>query len=83
MVYVLERIYGIPKTRVREMIESILTLPVELENLDIVLIALSLYEEKNLKFGDALLLATAKVKDIIPIYTFDTDFKKFREAKVI
>ena len=83
MVYVLERIYDIPKTRVREMIESILTLPVELENLDIVLIALSLYEEKNLKFGDALLLATAKVKDITPIYTFDTDFKKFREAKVI
>ncbi len=83
MVYVLERIYGIPKTRVREMIESILTLPVELENLDIVLTALSLCEEKNLKFGDALLLATAKVKDITPIYTFDTDFKKFREAKVI
>ena len=83
MVYVLERVYGLPKARVREMVESILTLPAEVENLDTVLTALALYEEKNLKFGDALVLATAKVKGIAPIYTFDKDFKRFEEAEVL
>ena len=83
MVYVLERVYGLPKARVREMVESILTLPAEVENLDTVLTALALYEEKNLKFGDALVLATAKVRGIAPIYTFDKDFKRFEEAEVL
>ncbi|EDP74822.1 PIN domain-containing protein [Hydrogenivirga sp. 128-5-R1-1] len=83
MVYVLERVYGLPKARVREMVENILTLPVEVENLDVVLTAFALYEEKNLKFGDALVLATAKVKEITPIYTFDKDFRKFSEARVL
>ena len=83
MVYVLERVYRLPKTRVREMVESILTLPVEVENLEVVLTAFALYEEENLKFGDALVLATAKVKRIAPIYTFDRDFRGFSEAKVL
>ena len=83
MVYVLERVYRLPKTRVREMVESILTLPVEVENLEVVLIALALYEEENLRFGDALVLATAKVKGTAPVYTFDKDFRKFKEAEVL
>jgi len=83
MVYVLERVYGLSKARVREMVESILTLPVEVENLDVVLTALALYEEKNLKFGDALVLACARVRGIKPVYTFDRDFRKFPDAKVL
>ncbi len=83
MVYVLERVYNLPKTRVREMVESILTLPVEIENLEVFLTAFNLYEEEDLKFGDALVLATAKVKGIAPIYTFDKDFRKFKEAEVL
>jgi len=39
-------------------------------------------EEKE-KFGDALVLATAKVKVIAPVYTFDEDFEKFEEAEVL
>ena len=83
MVYVLERVYGLSKARVREMVESVLTLPVEVENLDVVLTALALYEEKNLKFGDALVLACARVRGIKPVYTFDRDFRKFPDAKVL
>jgi len=83
MVCVLERVYGLPKDRVREMVESILTLPVEVENLDVVLTALALYEERSLKFGDAIILATAKVKGIVPVYTFDKDFSRFSEARVL
>ncbi len=83
MVYVLERVYGLPKARVREMVESILTLPVEVENLDVVFTALALYEEENLKFGDALVLAYARVRGIKPVYTFDRDFRRFEEAKIL
>ncbi len=83
MVYVLERVYKIPKTRVREMVESLLTLPVEMENFEVIVLALDLYEKENLKFGDALVLATAKAKGIKPVFTFDKDFDKFPEAMVL
>ncbi len=83
MVYVLERFYGLTKAQVREVVESLLSLPVEMENLDVLLKALALYEEENLKFGDALILAYAKVKDIKPVYTFDRDFRKYEEAEVL
>ncbi len=83
MVYVLERVYGLSKAQVREMVESLLSLPVEIENLDVFLKALALYKEENLKFGDALILAYAQVKDIKPIYTFDRDFRKFSGARVL
>ena len=83
MVYVLERVYRLPKAQVRKIVESILTLPVEVENLDVVLTALALYEEKSLTFGDAIILATAKVREVVPVYTFDKDFSRFREARVL
>ncbi|HID66165.1 MAG TPA: type II toxin-antitoxin system VapC family toxin [Aquificaceae bacterium] len=83
MVYVLEKVYGLPKSEVREIVESIFSLPVEVENFEVILKALALYEEKNLKFGDALVLAYAQVRRIKPIYTFDSDFEKFSKAKVL
>ena len=83
MIYVLEKVYGLPKSAVREIVESVFSLPVEVENFEVILKALSLYEEKNLKFGDAMVLAYAQVREIKPIYTFDRDFKKFPEAKVL
>jgi len=83
MIYVLERVYKLPKGQVKEMVESILTLPVELESFDIVVFALDLYERENPKFGDALVLATAKAKGIKPVFTFDRDFEKFQEAVVL
>ncbi len=83
MVYVLERVYRLPKARVREMVESILTLPVEVENLDVILTALAIYEEENLKFGDALVLAYARVRSLKPVYTFDRDFRRFEEVKIL
>ena len=83
MVYVLERIYGLSKSEVREIVESVFSLPVEVENFEVILKALALYEEKNLKFGDSLVRAYAQVRGIKPIYTFDCDFKKFPEAQIL
>ncbi len=55
----------------------------EIENLEVIIRALALYEEKSLKFGDALVLAYAQVREVKPVYTFDRDFVKFPEARVL
>jgi predicted nucleic-acid-binding protein len=84
LVYVLEKIYRLPKWEVREKVESLETLPaVEIESGKIVLEALRIYTEENLKFGDAMILAKSRVSGIIPVYTFDRDFKRFPEADVL
>ncbi|MBI4691385.1 MAG: PIN domain-containing protein [Nitrospirae bacterium] len=85
MVYVLEKIYGLSKKDVREKIESLESIPpVEIESEGLVLESLKIYDEENLKFGDALILAKARVSGIVPIYTFDKkDFKRFPEALVL
>lgn len=85
MVYVLEKIYGLEKAAVREKVESLLTLPpVEIEAEAVVLESLRLYSEKDLKYGDAMILAKSRTSGIKPVYTSDKkDFKKFKEAHLL
>ncbi|MBI5198844.1 MAG: PIN domain-containing protein [Nitrospirae bacterium] len=84
LVYVLEKIYRLSKVEIREKIEGLETLPViELESEDEVLEALRLYAEEDLKFGDAMILAKARISGIKPVYTFDKDFKRFPEANMM
>lgn len=85
LVYVLDKVYKLDKNDVREKAESLITLPaVEIEGENIMLEALRLYEEENLKFGDAMLIAKSRVSNIRPIYTFDKkDFKKYQEAHIL
>ncbi len=84
LVYVLEKIYRLPKWEVREKVESLETLPaVEIESEKVALEALRIYTEENLKFGDAMILAKSRISGIKPVYTFDRDFKRFPEAEVL
>lgn len=85
LVYVLEKIYKISKNEVREKIESLSALSViETESEGVVLEALRLYVEEDLKFGDAMILARSRVSGIKPVYTFDMkDFKKFPDTHVL
>lgn len=84
LVYVLEKIYRLPKGEVREKVESLETLPgVEIESEKIVLEAVKIYAEENLKFGDAMIFAKSRVSGIKPVYTFDRDFKRFPEAEML
>ncbi len=85
LVYVLEKIYRLPKEDVREKVESIEALSViEIESEDVVLEALRIYIEEDLKFGDAMILAKSRTSGIKPVYTFDKkDFKKFSDAHVL
>ncbi len=85
LVYVLEKIYKLPKEDVREKVESLEALSVvEVESEDVVLEALRIYIEEGLKFGDAMILAKSRTSGIKPVYTFDKkDFKKFSDAYVL
>ncbi|MEK6678699.1 MAG: PIN domain-containing protein [Nitrospirota bacterium] len=85
LVYVLEKIYRLPKEDVREKVESLEALSViEIESEDVVLEALRIYIEEDLKFGDAMILAKSRTSGIKPVYTFDKkDFKKFSDAHVL
>lgn len=66
-------------------VESLLTLvPVQIESEDIVLESLRLYEEEEMKFGDAMVMAKSRVSNIQPVYTFDKkDFKRFSNAFIL
>jgi|Deesub1362A_J573_1020465.scaffolds.fasta_scaffold00801_6 predicted nucleic-acid-binding protein len=85
LVYVLEKIYKISKNEVREKIEGLSALSViEVESKGVVLEALRLYVDENLKFGDAMILAKARVSGIKPVYTFDSkDFKRFPDTHLL
>lgn len=84
LVYVLEKIYRLPRWEVREKVESLVTLPaIEMESEKTLLEALRIYTEEELKFGDAMILAQSRVSGIMPVYTFDHDFKRFPEARAL
>jgi predicted nucleic-acid-binding protein len=85
LAYVLEKVYKLPKNEVRENIESLEALhSIEVESDDIVLEALRLYAEENLKFGDAMILAKSRTSGIRPVYSFDKkDFKKYPDVHLM
>ena len=77
-VFVLEKIYKLRKAEIKELIDGILNTPelhCELEG--IFRKAVSLYSEKNIKFGDALMSSWALQKGVSVVYTYDNkDFKR-------
>ncbi len=77
VVWVLESFYEYPKEKIAEtMIQFLSCEGLEVESLDLLLEALSLYYEKNLDFADALLAITASRKRIPAIYSFDQLFNR-------
>jgi predicted nucleic-acid-binding protein len=83
-VFVLEKIYKFSKLEIKELIEGILNTPelhCELDN--IFRQAVSLYSEKNIKFGDALMSSWAIEKGISVVYAYDMkDFKRVSGLEV-
>ena len=77
-VFVLEKIYKLRKAEIKELIDGILSTPelhCELE--DIFRKAVSLYSDKNIKFGYALMSSWALQKGVSIVYTYDNkDFKR-------
>ena len=72
VVWVLESFYGYPKQQIAEtMTQFLMCEGLEVENLDPLIGALTLYHEKNLDFADAVLAITALRKGPKIICSFD------------
>ncbi|OGW67060.1 MAG: hypothetical protein A3J72_09615, partial [Nitrospirae bacterium RIFCSPHIGHO2_02_FULL_40_19] len=76
-VFVLEKVYKIDRKKIREMLEAILNTPVlRFEMGDIFRKAIKVYEEKNVKFADAVMGYWGLEKGFSMVYTYDEkDFK--------
>ena len=72
VVWVLESFYEYSKEQIAEtMTQFLMCEGLEVESLDLLIEALSLYHEKNLDFADAVLAITALRKGPKTVYSFD------------
>lgn len=80
IVWVLEKYYQFSKKKVRELVEVIINTPeLKVEMQDVLLKALKVYEEKSIKFADALMGCRGIDKGITTVYTYDVkDFKRIK-----
>ena len=83
-VFVLEKVYKIDRKKIREMLEAILNTPVlRFEMGDIFRKAIKVYEEKNIKFADAVMGYWGLEKGFSTVYTYDEkDFKRIEGLEV-
>ena len=85
IVWVLEKVYKYPKQAIRELAEAIINTPqLKVELAGVFLNALKVYEEKNVKFADAVMAFWGMDKGITTTYTYDeVDFKRIEGLIVI
>jgi len=77
VVWVLESFYEYSKQQIAEtMTQFLICGGLEVESLDLLMGALSLYHEKNLDFADAILALTALRNGPKVIYSFDRDLDR-------
>lgn len=84
IVWVLEKYYKLDRKTVREMTEAVINTPelnVAIE--DVFRKALKLYEEKNVKFADAVIGYWGMDQGFSKVYTYDErDFKYIGELEI-
>ena len=84
IVWVLESYYELSKSDVREKIEKILnTKNLECPNREIIITALSAYEEKNIDYIDAYNASILKMKGIDEVYSYDRHYERIKWLKRI
>ena len=78
IVWVLEKVYKIPRKELRELAQAIINTPqLKVEDSEVFLNALKYYEEKNVKFADAVMSFQALNLGVDTVYTYDEkDFKR-------
>jgi len=83
-VWVLEKIYKFERKTIREIIEAILNTPeLNFEMEYIFRKAIKSYEEKNIKFADALMAYWGLEKGLAVIFTYDEkDYKRIEGLEV-
>jgi len=85
IVWVLEKVYKYSKKDVRELAEAIINTPqLKVESTGVFLNALQVYEEKNVKFADAVMAFWAMDEGVTTAYTYDEkDFKRIDGLTVL
>jgi len=83
-VWVLEKIYKFERKSIREIIEAILNTPqLKVEMEAVFRKAIKSYEEKNIKFADAMMGHWGLEKDLSVIFTYDEkDYKRIEGLEV-
>ena len=83
-VWVLEKVYKLERKAIRELIEAILNTPeFRCEMGDGFKKAIKTYEERNIKFADAVMGYRGLEKGFSTVYTYDEkDFKKIEGLEV-
>ena len=77
VVWVLESFYSYSKSQIAETLTQFLFSDgLTVENLDLIIEALTLYQKKNLDFADAFLSVVSLGDDQPIIYSFDHDFDR-------
>jgi predicted nucleic-acid-binding protein len=77
VVWVLESFYSYSKSQIAETLTQFLFSDgLTVENLDLIIEALILYQKKNLDFADAFLSVVSLQDDHPVIYSFDHDFDR-------
>lgn len=84
IVWVLEKVYKYDKKAVRELVEAIINTPqLKVEMKDVFRNALRIYEEKNIKFADAVMGFWGLEKGLKTVFTYDEkDFKRIEGLQV-
>lgn len=78
IVYVLLKVYSVPKIEVIEKISTLIKTPyLEIPKRKTLLNSLEIYQKYSVDFVDALLFAYAK-EDNSEVLSFDTDFQKLK-----
>lgn len=85
VVWVLEKVYKLDRRSIRELADAILnTGELIVENGEVFRKALAVYEEKNVKFADAVMGSWGIARGLKTVYTYDEkDFRRIGELEVV
>jgi predicted nucleic-acid-binding protein len=85
IVWVLEKVYKLDRRSIRELADAILnTGELAVENGEVFRKALAVYEEKNVKFADAVMGVWGIARGLKTVYTYDEkDFRRIGELEVV
>jgi predicted nucleic-acid-binding protein len=85
VVWVLEKVYKLDRRSIRELADAILnTGELIVENGEVFRKALAVYEEKNVKFADAVMGVWGLARGLKTVYTYDEkDFRRIGELEAV
>lgn len=85
IVWVLEKLYKLKKAAIRELAEAILNTPeLKIEGDALFRSALADYEERNVKFADAVIARWGMSRGLETVYTYDEkDYRRIPGIRVV